>query len=254
MNAHQLPLDLPHADSRTWDDFLPGPASADALALIGAWPHWPARSVALVGPEGSGKSHLAALFAQTSGASVVEAHALDIERVPSLLSSGALVVENLGEGDVPEAAFFHLLNLVAEQKASVLVTARRSPAVIAETIRIRDLASRLRAMPVVEIGAPDDELLASVAVKLFADRQIVPDETLLNYLLPRVERSIGALREIIEALDREALARKRPLTRALAAELLRSRDENARSFEGIVEPDLVPVAAGPETHVGLTKG
>lgn len=223
MAARQLPLDLPHADSRTRDDFLPGPANEAALALIDAWPDWPARLVALVGPEGSGKSHLAAIFAAETGAQIVPAAALDAAAVPALLASGALVVEDLGEGPVPEAALFHLMNLAGEQRAHVLVTARRAPAALVERIATRDLASRLRAMPVVSLGAPDDELLAAVAVKLFADRQIVPDEALLNYLLPRVERSIAGLRDIVGELDREALARKRPLTRALASELLRSR-------------------------------
>ena len=221
--ARQLPLDLPSLDSRARDDFLPGPANAAALALIDAWPRWPARAVALVGPEGAGKSHLAAIFTAVSGAPVIPARALDITALPELIAHGALVVEDLGEGTIPEAALFHLLNLAGEQEARLLVTARRAPAALAGEVTTRDLASRLRAMPAVELGAPDDALLAAVAVKLFADRQIMPDEALLSYLMPRVERSIAGLRDVIAALDREALARKRPLTRALASELLRRR-------------------------------
>ncbi len=137
---------------------------------------------------------------------------------------------------MPEAALFHLMNLAGEQRAHVLVTARRAPAALAETVATRDLASRLRAMPVVSLGAPDEELLAAVAVKLFADRQIVPDEALLSYLLPRVERSIAGLRDIVAELDREALARKRPLTRALASELLRSRAAGPESTPDVVTP------------------
>lgn len=234
MATRQLPLDLPHAVSRSRDDFLPGLANEAALALIESWPDWPARAVALVGPEGSGKSHLAAIFAEASGARIVPAGELDIAAVPALLAGGALVVEDLGGGSVPEAALFHLLNLVGEQKASLLITSTRLPSSLSETIATRDLASRLRAMPVVTLGAPDEELLAAVAVKLFADRQILPDEALLNYLLPRVERSIAGLRDVVAELDREALARKRPLTRALASELLRAR-------AGELPP---PVAAG----------
>ena len=225
--TRQLPLDLPHQDSRARDDFLAGPANRAALALIDGWPDWPARAVALVGPEGSGKSHLAALFAEATGAPVIAARDLAVAALPELIAGGALVVEDLGEGAVPEAALFHLLNLVGEQAASLLVTARRAPATLAGEVVTRDLASRLRAMPVVELGAPDDALLGAVAVKLFADRQIAPDEALLSYLLPRVERSIAGLRDIIATLDREALARKRPLTRALAAEILRARDDAA---------------------------
>ncbi|MCJ8144111.1 chromosomal replication initiator DnaA [Ancylobacter sp. A5.8] len=241
MAARQLPLDLPHAESRTRADFLPAPANEPALALIDAWPVWPARLVALSGPEGSGKSHLAAIFAEQAGAPVLPAAKLEAAAVPSLLAGGVLVVEDLGEGPFDETALFHLINLVGEQRASVLVTSRRLPAALAQEVATPDLASRLRAMPAVQIGAPDDRLLAMVAVKLFADRQISPDDTLLSYLLPRVERSIGALRDLVAALDREALARKRPLTRALAAELLRERAQT-----GEAEGDM-PSAGFPFT-------
>ncbi|MDQ0347710.1 chromosomal replication initiator DnaA [Ancylobacter vacuolatus] len=231
MASRQLALDLPHADSRSRDDFLPGLANEAALALIDSWPDWPARAVALVGPAGSGKSHLAAIFAEASGAKVIPASALDIAAVPGLLASGALVLEDLGEGPVPEAALFHLLNLVGEQKAGLLITSARLPSTLSETLATADLASRLRVLPVVRLGPPDEELLAAVAVKLFADRQILPDEALLAYLLPRVERSIAGLRDVVAELDREALARKRPLTRALAAELLRGRADASDEAE-----------------------
>ena len=226
MAARQLTLDLPHAENRTRADFLPGPANEHALALIDSWPQWPARVVALTGPAGSGKSHLAALFAETSGAPIVAASSLAIRDVPGLLSAGALVVEDLGEYDVDEAALFHLMNLAAEQRAHVLITTRHAPSALAPTLRTADLASRLRAIPSVAVGAPDDRLLAAVAVKLFADRQITPEEGLLTYILPRVERSIAALRDLVAELDREALARKRPLTRGLASELLRARESS----------------------------
>lgn len=235
MATRQLALDLPHADSRSRDDFLPGVANEAALSLIDSWPDWPARAVVLVGPRGSGKSHLAAIFAETSGARVVPAAALDIAAVPALLADGALVVEDLGGGPIPEAALFHLLNLATEQKVGLLITSTRLPSGLSETVATRDLASRLRVLPVVTLGAPDEELLAAVALKLFADRQVLPDEGLLHYLLPRVERSIAGLRDVVAELDREALARKRPLTRALASELLRGRAE--RSDEPALPPD-----------------
>ena len=223
MASRQLILDLPHEESRDRADFLPGAANEAALALIDAWPNWPARAVALEGPEGAGKSHLAALFAAEAQAPVVSASDLGGMDLPALLATRAVVVEDLGAGHVPEAALFHLLNLVNEHDGRLLLTTRRKPAAIADEMRTRDLASRLRAMPVVSLGEPDDGLLAAVAVKLFADRQIVPDETLLTFLLARIDRSLGALRAVVAELDREALARKRPLTRALASELLRAR-------------------------------
>jgi chromosomal replication initiation ATPase DnaA len=223
MAARQIPLDLRHPESRTRADFLLAPSNREALALIDAWPDWPARIVALTGPEGSGKSHLASIFAARSGATVLAAAALDAAAVPRALATGALVLEDVGEGALDEAALFHLINLAGEQRASLLITARRAPAALAAGLATADLASRLRAVPVVEIGAPDDALLAAVAFKLFADRQLTPEDGLVSFMLARMERSLAALRDLVAALDREALARKRPLNKSLASELLRAQ-------------------------------
>ncbi|MCK0195447.1 DnaA/Hda family protein [Ancylobacter sp. 6x-1] len=223
IEPRQLPLDLPHRESRARADFLPGPGTERALALIERYPHWPARVVALVGPPGSGKSHLAAILAEETGARRIEAAALTPEGVPEALAGDLLVLEDIDAPGIDEAALFHLLNLVAEKDARLLLTAREPLAALAARLSTRDLASRLRAVPVVPVEAPDDALLAAVALKLFADRQIAPDEALLSFLLARVERSVHALRDIVAELDREALARKRPLTRALAAQILKLR-------------------------------
>ena len=112
---------------------------------------------------------------------------------------------------------FHLLNLAKEQRRNVLLTARRPPTLWA--IRLPDLASRLRALPVVELAAPDDALLRAVLVKLFVDRQLSVDESLISYLVARIERSFAAARAAVAVLDREALRQRRPVTRALAVEL-----------------------------------
>ncbi len=217
----QLPLALGFREKFGREDFLPGPSNAAALALSERWPDWPARTVVLVGPEGSGKSHLAAIWAETAGARSIASHAIAAVTVPTALATGALVIEDLREGVCDDAALFHLLNLAREQGDFVLITARFSPN--AWTIRLRDLASRLRALPTVALDAPDDALLRAVLVKLFADRQLAVDESLIGYLATRIERSFAAARDIVAELDREALRHKREVNRALAAELLRQR-------------------------------
>jgi chromosomal replication initiation ATPase DnaA len=198
------------------DDFLEGPSNAMALRLVERWPDWPARVVAIVGPEGSGKSHLADIWANKTGARRLSARALDQTAVPRALATGALALENVAE-PLDEIALFHLLNLAKEDDATVLLTARQPPAQWA--IRLPDLVSRLRALPVVELAAPDDTLLRAVLVKLFVDRQLAVDESLISYLVARIERSFAAARAAVAALDREALRQRRPVTRALAAEL-----------------------------------
>ena len=211
----QLALALPHAESFGREDFLPGPSNRAALTLIESWPDWPSRVVAVVGPEGSGKSHLAAIWAADAGARFLAGRALSLSQVPAALATGALVVEDVERPD--ERALFHLLNLAREDDAYVLLTARMPPA--AWNIALADLASRLRAVPSVVLSPPDDALLRALLVKLFADRQVAVDESLIGYLSARLERSFAAAQAAVDRLDREALRRKRPVSRALAVEM-----------------------------------
>ena len=219
VEPRQLAFALPHAESLTRDNFLEGPANAAALGLIESWPEWPARTMLLVGPEGSGKSHLAAVWAEQAGARSTTAHALSAATVPAALATGALVVEDLKPADFDERALFHLLNLAREEQAYVLITARTPPSAI--EVELRDLRSRLRALPVVSLAEPDDLLFRALIVKFCADRQLAIDESVVGYLATRIERSYAAARQAVEQLDREALRLGRPVTRALAAELLR---------------------------------
>jgi chromosomal replication initiation ATPase DnaA len=219
-HPRQLAFALPHAESLTRDNFLEGPANAAGLVLIGGWPEWPSRTMMLVGPEGSGKSHLAAIWAEQAGARSTTALAVTATNVPAALATGALVVEDLNAAAFDERALFHLLNLAREDQAYVLITGRIAPSAL--DIELRDLRSRLRALPVVSLQTPDDLLLRALIVKFCADRQLAVDETVVSYLATRIERSYVAARQAVALLDGEALRLGRPITRALAAEVLRN--------------------------------
>jgi chromosomal replication initiation ATPase DnaA len=217
----QLVLALDHTVSFAREDFLSGPSNAAALALVDSWPDWSGRVIVLVGPEGCGKSHLAAIWAGEAGARFLSARALADADLPSALATGALVVEDVAAGNYDERALFHLLNLAREEQAYVLLTARTPPA--GWPVAIRDLASRLKSLPVVALSAPDDALLRALLVKLFADRQVAVDENLIGYVVARIERSFAGARSVVARLDQEAMRLQRPLTRSLAGELLRDQ-------------------------------
>ncbi|MHC2493495.1 chromosomal replication initiation ATPase DnaA [Bradyrhizobium barranii subsp. barranii] len=218
VHPRQLAFLLPHAESLSRDNFLEGPANEAGLALIDAWPEWPNRIMWLAGPEGSGKSHLAAIWAEASGARSTTANGLTAENVPGALATGALVVEDLRAKQFDERALFHLMNLAREDGAYLLFTGREVPASI--DIELRDLRSRLRAVPVISLLPPDDQLFRGLIVKFCTDRQLTVDESVVSYLATRLERSSAAAREAVQLLDSEALRLGRPVTRALAAELL----------------------------------
>jgi len=219
----QLALALDHDESYARDDFLPGPGNAAALTLIESWPDWPANAVALIGPEGSGKSHLASIWANASGARTMSGRALGESDLLASLATGALVVEETVAAD--ERSLFHLINLAREEESFLLFTARTAPT--SWSIAIPDLASRLRALPVVTLQSPDDAMLRGVIIKVAADRQLALDDSVVRYLLSHVERSFAAARAAVITLDNEALRQGRPASRALAAELFRDSAEKA---------------------------
>jgi chromosomal replication initiation ATPase DnaA len=213
----QIPLELPLEPRFARAAFLPAASNVAALSAVDRWPDWPGRVLLLLGPPGSGKSHLTAIWAQKADAPVLSADGLP--GVEELAQSGhrAFAVDGL-ERLRDETALFHLLNLVNENGLSLLLTARQPPR--EDFFRLPDLLSRIRRAPLVEIGAPDDELIRAVLEKLLRDRQLKFDPTLVAFLERRLERSLEAARAFVAELDRESLARGRPVTRALAAELL----------------------------------
>jgi chromosomal replication initiation ATPase DnaA len=220
VQPRQLAFALPHAESLSRDNFLEGPANSAGLALVDSWPDWPNRVMMLLGPEGAGKSHLAAIWAEQAGARATSAQALTPAAVPGALATGAVVVEDLRPSEFDERALFHLLNLAREDGAFVLITARVMPSAL--SVELRDLRSRLRAVPTVSLLPPDDQLFRALIVKFCADRQMSVDEAVVSFVATRIERSFAAARQAVELLDTEALRLGRPVTRALAAELLRN--------------------------------
>ena len=214
----QLTLELPLEPSYRADDFLVAKSNNAAYATVLRWPQWLGRRVIIAGPAGSGKSHLAAIWAQRSGARVVKASALSLAEAPALAGAAALVIEDADRRPLDEAALFHLLNLADERGGFVLLTASAAPD--GGGLQTKDLLSRLRLAQLHEIGAPDEALVRDVLVKLFADRQLVVEPPLVAFLARHVERSLGAARTLVDRLDREALAQGKRISRAMAAQLL----------------------------------
>lgn len=216
----QLVFDLPHRQALELEDFLVSRSNAAAVALVDSWPGWSNASVLVQGPAGSGKSHLANVFRLKSGAARVEARDISDATVAQLETDGALAVENIDQGIAADRTLFHLLNTARERKASLLLTSRAAPGEI--EIALPDLRSRLRALPLVSIEAPDEQLLNAVLVKLFSDRQLSVEPHVVSYLALHIERSMDAARRVVEAADRLSLARQRRITRAVAAEAVQT--------------------------------
>lgn len=219
--ARQLPLSLPVREALGREDFLVAPANALAVRAIDDWPGWPGGKLALIGPAGAGKTHLAQVWAGEVDAEVVHASRLSADMLEDVTASGRVVIEQADTiAGLPacEQALFHLHNMVQAAQGHLLLTARTPPNRWALTLP--DLASRMQATATASLHPPDDALLSAVLIKLFNDRQLTVSPALIPYLVARMERSFAAARSLVAALDARALAERRPVTRALAAELL----------------------------------
>lgn len=222
--AEQLGFDLPGVAALGRDDFLVAPSNEIAFAMIDGWQTWPGRKLLLTGPEGSGKTHLSHVWAALSGADVITACDLTAEMVPALAAGSVAVedVDRIAGNAQAQRVLFHLHNLVLAESNSLLLTGTGPPQ--AWDIGLADLASRLGGTPMVALEPPDDALLSAVLAKLFADRQLMPKPDVIAYLIRRIDRSFAAARDVVSALDAASLARKKPVSRSLAADLLDKED------------------------------
>ena len=213
----QLPLDLGHRASFSGEDFLVAPCNQAAVAWLDRWPDWPAAGLAVHGPAGCGKTHLAHVFQARAHARLLIPGDLAGAPAPGLLGGSRAAILD-GGPPLDEAALLHLYNHLAENGGHLLIVAEQPPA--RWSLRLRDLASRLAALPAVGIDPPDDQLIEAVLVKLFADRQLTVAPEVVTFLTKRIERSFETLRRLVEFLDRESLVRRRPITLPLAREIM----------------------------------
>ena len=212
----QLAFALPNSEALTREDFFVAPSNALALQTVEGWQDWPGRKLLVIGPEGAGKSHLAHVWSTLSGAEIVAGP--DLARTDvAALAGKPVAVEDADRIGPAEAQLFHLHNF-ATSGAALLLTARTPPRDWG--LSLPDLISRMQATQIARLEAPDDTLLSAVLVKLFADRQVAVPSNLIPYLISRMPRSIGAARALVAQLDARALAAGRPITRALAGEVL----------------------------------
>lgn len=220
----QIPLDLGHRTALGRDDFMVATNNHDAVAWIDLWPEWPAPCLVLYGPVASGKTHLGAVWAERSEAICVKASDINETMIRDIADMKHHVIIEDADALIgnlkSEKGLFHLYNIFKEEKRSFLLTLKEPP--VRRTFALPDLASRLRAAPSVAIREPDEDLIAALLVKHFNDRQIRVGAEVLHYILPRIERSFEAVRDLVERADKIAMIEKRKISIPLLREILNS--------------------------------
>ena len=223
--SRQFRLKLDRRESFRREDFVVTPANAEAAKALDAWPAWPGGRLALIGPEGSGKSHLALCWARAADAAVIPAKG----RVELGPLQGRPVLFEDADRSQRDELLFHLINMVDQSGGGLLLTGRTPPS--GWNAALPDLRSRLNALPVAQIEEPDDQILESVLRKFFRERNIRPTEDVFPYLLRRMERSAPKALEMVIRLDEAADAEGRPVSRALARQILEAEPPTLSLFE-----------------------
>ena len=216
----QLPLSFEHRPSLSGEDFIIAPCNAEAMQWIDQWPKWSGPILALSGPQGCGKSHLISVFANKTKPQVILPDKLETILNMAINGQSNFVMDNAESviNSQSEEIFFHLINVLQGSEGRLLMASRAPPA--RWRIHLPDLASRLRAIQVVAITRPDDKLVASLLVKFFSDRQLRIDLDVIDYLVPRIDRSFDSIYEQVKYIDSRALMCKRKITIPFVREVL----------------------------------
>jgi chromosomal replication initiation ATPase DnaA len=220
----QLSFDLPVRPALGREAFFVSPANAMAVVMIENWDQWAGRKLALIGPGGAGKTHLAHVWAAASGARIIAARDLPGADIPTLAQSPVAVedVPAIAGDRAAEEALFHLHNLVLAEGRHLLVTADKP--VLTWGLTLPDLLSRMQGTQSVTLEQPDDQLLTAVVAKMFADRQLMPSPETIAYMVSHMDRSFDAAGDLVARIDRAALEQKRPVNRGLAIEVMKAAD------------------------------
>jgi chromosomal replication initiation ATPase DnaA len=225
----QLTLELGHTPAQGEADFMVGEGNALAHGRIMAFPHWPDPVTLVTGPAKSGKSHLARIFADRSGARF--AGIGDLEALATEGGTSPVIVEDVDRLDYDEAGLFHLLNQSMREQRPILLTARED--IANWPLATDDVRSRARRATAYALELTDDIQLSQMFVKLFGDRQIKVDPRIIGYLVARMERSAEEVVTLADLMDRLALAKGTAITRSVAADALNRR----RLARGDLEQD-----------------
>ena len=219
----QLPLSLAHRPAFDRGEYLVSICNEAATAWIDSWPSWPDATWGLniYGPEASGKSHLAEVWARKAGAIMLRPADLCADRLPTLLGAAHHVILDNVDASLPGVPAFHLFNMIVERQGALLLLSRMPVSRMA--LQPADLKSRFAALPAVAISDPDDALISGIMDKLFRDRQLFVTEEVLAFLIERMERSFSEARALVETIDAMSLADGRRITLPLVRRALETR-------------------------------
>ena len=215
----QLSFDLKKKKIYEKNDFLVSKSNKEAYKLINRWPNWSSRKIIIFGDSGTGKTHLSKIWQKKTSAVTLNLNKFKkIKFENFFLKKKTFIIENISnffdkikkkDKEHLEKNLLHFYNLIEEKKGYLILTALNSPKFW--KINLPDLKSRILSSIIVKINKPNDELLSSVLVKLFLDKQILIDKKIIKFIVYRSERSFTSLQNLVDKIDKQSLITKKKI-------------------------------------------
>ena len=215
----QLSLNLKKKGIYEEDDFLVSSSNKEAYKLVNSWPEWRSRKIIIFGDSGTGKTHLSKIWQKNTSAIILNLNQLKKIKFESFFKKkNIFIIENISdffdkinkkEKNNLEKQLLHFYNLIEEKKGYLLLTSLIAPKLW--KISLPDLKSRILSSIAVKIKKPNDQLLSSVLVKLFVDKQILIDKKIIKFIVYRSERSFANLENIVNKIDKQSLITKKKI-------------------------------------------
>lgn len=183
--------------------FVDGAPYADAKRVMSGWSDWPRPAMALVGPEHSGKTHLAHIWVKDLRGRFLTADDLAAisPEAAGALTATPLVVDGADRG-VASLQLFSIFNALRQGGGPVLFIGRAAP--VGWVTDSTDLLSRFKGLTSVKIGDAEDDTLAKILQSLCRKKFIRLGDNLAASLINRSAQTYEMLSGLADAIERLA--------------------------------------------------
>ena len=214
----QLVLGLSLKEALEKEDFFISSSNLEAVTLLDNTDRWGSGVLLLVGPKGSGKTHLSLVWCKENKAKHLNLETI-LQEMEKGLNHDLVCVEDIDiieNAERPkkskiEEGIFHLINSVGSRGGKLLISSSKMPNAL--SIGLKDLESRLQSFSKTNIKEPDDRLVMALLLKYFNDRQIHIKHSNLTYIATRINRTYSSIYEFVNYIDHKSLVLNTKLTR-----------------------------------------
>lgn len=197
-------------------DYFVSECNRQAYDNLFKWPKWDSKLINLVGPKGSGKSHLLEIFSIKNNFLKVNSLAEIKKKLETIIKYDKLIMDDINQID--EKVFFSILdNYISNNKFLIISTI---DSLLTYKFKLADLKSRITLFHKYEIYQPNDKMIYFLIQKFLSDRQIKIKKDLITHIIKKIDRSYNRIMKFIDQIDRQSLSNNKKIDYKLINNIL----------------------------------